>query len=62
LGLFSAPQRFARHVTIPRAPGLDRYVQAWRWFVNSRAATFVALLVSILALLGGLLVSSRFGI
>jgi hypothetical protein len=49
-------------VTIPRAPGLDRYVQAWRWFVNSRAATFVALLVSILALLGGLLVSSRFGI
>ena len=82
MGLFSAPRRLARHVTIslpvrwhsegtlagtlrrslPRLPGPDRYVEAWRWFVNSGPATAAALVLSIFALLAGLLFSSRFGI
>jgi hypothetical protein len=36
-------------------------VAAWRWFVNSRVATFAALLLSIAALLGGLVLSARVG-
>ena len=82
MGLFSAPRRLARHVTISlpvrwhsertltgalrrslaHRPGPDRYVDTWRWFVASWPATAVALVVSIFALLAGLLFSSRFGL
>ncbi len=82
MGLFSAPRRLARHVTItlpvrwhsertlseavrrslPRLPNPDQYVQAWRWFGTSWPATAVALVLSVFALLAGLLLSSRFGV
>ena len=43
-------------------PGPGAYAEAWRWFINSRVATFAALVLSIVALLGGLMLSSRFGL
>lgn len=61
MGLFSSPHRLARHVTVG-LPGPGAYAEAWRWFINSRVATFAALVLSIVALLGGLMLSSRFGL
>ncbi len=48
--------------SLPRLSKPDRYVKAWRWFVSSPPAIALALVLSVFALLAGLLFSSRFGI